>query len=172
MRKLANAALACALLGCGTGARSHAPQVAETSGSGGVPATPLPLQAQGEDCCQSCPLALEGVKLQFAEVGAGPVMIFTTDEQSDEEELRRRVAELAEFHNEHPNKLAMLHRPHHAEMKPIEGGARLDLLPGNSFDQPSGFTREVEREVKWMQEGHCPPLGDYNECVACDLPQR
>jgi hypothetical protein len=34
------------------------------------------------------------------------------------------------------------------------------------------FLREVESEVKWMQEGHCPPLGETNDCVACDLPRR
>jgi hypothetical protein len=173
MRKVANAALVCALLGCGGGARSHEPQVRETSGSEEAQAvTPRSLADEGGDCCQSCPLALEDVKLDFAEIGGGAAMVFTTADSSDEEELRRRVAELAAYHNRSDHKLAMLSHPHRADVKPIEGGARMDLIPDSGFNEGSGFLREVEHEVKWMQEGHCPPLGETNGCVSCDLPRR
>lgn len=172
MKKLANAVLVCALLGCGGGAGSHEPQVNETGGAEAPAATPLPLADKGTNCCQSCPLALQNVKLEFAEFGGGASMLFTTTDKTEEAELRRRVSELTAYHNKHDNKFAMLNHPHTAKMESVEGGARMDLLPDSGFNAQTGFNTEVEREVKWMQEGHCPPLGESNECVACDLPPR
>jgi hypothetical protein len=172
MRKLASAALLCALVGCGGGARSHEPQVRESGGSERAEVVvPLPLEDKGANCCQSCPLAVAGVKVDYAEFGGVPAMVFVTSDKSQEEELRRRVTELAVFHNKHDNKLAMLNHPHRADVKPVEGGMRMDIIPDSGFNESSGFRREVEREVKWMQEGHCPPLGEHNECVSCDLPK-
>jgi hypothetical protein len=173
MRKLANAALVYALLGCGAWAASHeTPQVHETSGSEEAQSvTPLSLVDQGSNCCQSCPLALEGVKLEYAESGGGAAMVFTTSDRSEEAELRRRVAELAAYHNDE-HKLAMLNHPHRADVQPVEGGARMDLVPNSGFNESRGFRQDVEREVKWMQQGHCPPLGQSNECVSCSLPKR
>jgi hypothetical protein len=172
MGKFASCALVCALIGCGRGAASHEPTPAPKSTgweqAQGQPVAPLALGADTPDCCQSCPLALEGVKLQYAESGGGAVMLFTTSDESEQEELRRRVAELAAYHNHKQHKLAMMTLPHRANMQPIEGGARLDLVP-RGLDEPRVFRSEVEREVQWMQKGHCPPLGERNECASCDL---
>jgi hypothetical protein len=112
------------------------------------------------------------VKLDYAEFGGGASMVFVTSDKSEESELRRRVAELAAYHNKNGSKLAMLNHPHRADVQPIEGGARIDLTPDSAFNVQSGFNREVEREVKWMQDGRCPPLGESNDCVSCDLPAR
>lgn len=172
MRKVASAALLCALLGCGGGARSHEPQARASSGSEhGEVAVTLPLEDHATNCCQSCPLAIEGVRVEYAESGGVPAMVFVTSDKSQEEELRRRVAELAAYHNKHDNKLAMLNHPHRANVQPIEGGVRMDIIPDSGLNEASGFRREVESEVRWMQDGHCPPLGERNECVSCDLPK-
>jgi hypothetical protein len=174
MKKLAGIAVVCAFFGCARGAGNEEPKASESGGSEQAQAaTPaLPLADKGGDCCQSCPLALQGVKLDYAEFGGGASMVFVTADKSEEEELRRRVAELAAYHNRNGDKLAMLNHPHHADVKPIEGGARIDLTPDSGFNMQSGFNREVEREVKWMQDGQCPPLGESNDCVSCDLPSR
>jgi hypothetical protein len=175
MGRALNAVIFCVLFGCGRGAAS--PETSESQETSGwekaqaQPVTPVALAGEGSDCCGSCPMALERVKLQYAPSGGGAAMLFTTANLDEEAELRRRVAELAAYHNK-GEKLAMITHPHRADVQPIEGGARMDLIPKAVLNEPTGFLTEVEHEVRWMQDGHCPPLGDKNECVACDLPKR
>ena len=165
MKRFANIAVMLLLFGCGHGSANQGKAIEPP------PVQPLPLVAEGGDCCRSCPVALEGVKVDYAESGGGAVMLFTTADKTNEEELRRRVNELAALHNRDEHKLAMITLPHRAEVQPIDGGARLDLVP-RAFNDTQTFRTEVEREVQWMREGHCPPLGQENECASCDLVKR
>jgi hypothetical protein len=169
MGKVMSLLIALSLWHCAHGAKG--PENTASVGAGAPEQEALPPSKLGkvEGCCDGCPLALPGVQLAYAENGAGATMLFTTSQPSEEEELRRRVAALAEYHNRNDHQLAMLTLPHRAEALPADDGARIDLTPG-AHNDADAFRLEVQRQVAWMQEGHCPPVGEGNECLACDLP--
>ena len=170
MSKVVSLLMALALWQCAREAKG--PEQPPPASTADMPqqALPAPKLGKADDCCDSCPLALQGVQVRYAEHAGGATMLFTTPDASEGEELRRRVAELAAYHNRPDQRLAMLTLPHRAEALPQEGGARMDLTPGAHNDLDT-FRLEVQRQVAWMQEGHCPPVGEHNDCLACDLPK-
>ena len=169
MGKVMSLLIALSLWHCAHGAKG--PENPPPAGAAGLEqrALPAPKLGKVEGCCDGCPLALPGTQVAYAENAGGATMLFTTNQPSEEQELRERVAALAAYHNRSDKQLAMLNLPHRAEALPLEGGARMDLTPGASNDTDT-FRLEVQRQVAWMQEGHCPPVGQGNECLSCDLP--
>jgi len=133
-------ALAATLLACARTVpqRSDGPQLA----SGGQTAKPIVVDTSGA----SCPLALPGTTLSLAATTGGESMLFSAPDD-ELEALRERVHLLAERHNRAPYHLAMLDVPHRAQMVPIPGGARLDLVTGIGND-----TLELQRAVEMNAE--------------------
>ncbi len=129
--------LAVMLSACAHSAPQHhdGPQIAHAT------ATPKPLVAEASG--PRCPLALPGTTLSFAPTSGGGSILFANDDQAALSDLRTRVQLIATQHNRARYRLAMLDLPHRAEMVPIAGGARLDLITGVGND-----TFELQRSIE------------------------
>lgn len=140
--------LAVMLLACAHSAPQHhdGPQVASAT------ATPKPLIAQASG--PRCPLALPGTTLAFAPTSGGASILFANDDQSTLHDLRSRVHLLATQHNRSRYRLAMVDLPHRAEMVPIAGGARLDLVTGVGNDTFE-LQRSIETHGSSILQGPC-----------------
>jgi hypothetical protein len=103
--------------------------------------TPKPLVAEASG--PSCPLALPGTTLSFAPTSGGGSILFANDDDATLHDLRGRVHLLATEHNRARYRLAMVDLPHRAEMVPIPGGARLDLVTGVGNN-----TLELQRAIE------------------------
>src|SRR4051812_30850320 len=118
--------LVAAMLGC---AKTNSPSAKEATTEGAVASG-----AEQASCCTRCPLALPGTKLSYAESSGGGSMLFSAPE-SELEELRARVKEMADFHNRQPQKLAMMTMAHDTRSVVTDDGARLEFttLAGNDL---------------------------------------
>ena len=144
-------ALAAMLLGCAKTVpqQRDGPQLADAR------ETPKPLVA--ETSGPTCPLAVPGTKLSFAPVSGGGSMLFAAPDMPDAadlRDLRLRVRLLAEDHNRSAYRLAMVDVPYRAEMVPIPGGARLDLVTGVGNDTLE-LQRAIEMNAASMLVGRC-----------------
>lgn len=81
-------------------------------------------------------------------------MLFSTSDDSALEELRKRVRAVAAHQNRAGYRLAMIDLPHRAEMVPIEGGARLDVVTGIGNDTWE-LQRSVENSGHTLLKRHC-----------------
>jgi hypothetical protein len=141
-------ALAVVLLGCAKSVPQHrdGPQLADAR------ETPTPLIV--DKAGPACPLAVPGTNLAFAPVTGGGSLLFSAPDEGDLQALRRRVRLLAEERNRTSYRLAMIDVPYRAEMVPIPGGARLDLVTGVGNDTLE-LQRSVENYGSSMLEGLC-----------------
>jgi hypothetical protein len=141
-------ALAVMVLGCAKTVpqQRDGPQLADAR------ETPKPLVATTSG--PTCPLAVPGTKLSFAPVSGGGSMLFSAPDDADLRDLRQRVRLLAEDHNRSAYRLAMIDLPYRAEMVPIPGGARLDLVTGIGNDTLE-LQRVIEMNGPFMLEGRC-----------------
>jgi hypothetical protein len=144
----ASTVLALTLLACARSVPHHedGPQLANAS------KTPQPLVVETSGAF--CPLALPGTTVAFATTPGGASMLFGADDASLLEDLRERVRVLAKDHNRASYRLAMLDLPYHADMVPIAGGARLDLVTGIGNDTLE-LQRLVETRGAAVFEGRC-----------------
>lgn len=140
--------LAVTLPACAHSAPQHhdGPQVAHASET----AKPLVAEASGP----TCPLALPGTTLSFAPTSGGGSILFANDDQGALRDLRSRVHLLATQHNRARYRLAMVDLPHRAEMVPIAGGARLDLVTGVGNDTFE-LQRSIENHGSSILQGPC-----------------
>lgn len=136
------------LLACAHTAPQHhdGPQIADARAT----PQPLPTQASGTDC----PLALPGARLSFAPITGGGAMLFSTPDEAAIRDLRERVRAMASHHNRASYRLAMIDLPHRAEMVPIEGGARLDVITGIGNDTLE-LQRVIEVHGRSLLDPHC-----------------
>ena len=141
-------ALAVMVLGCAKTVpqQRDGPQLADAR------ETPKPLVADTSG--PTCPLAVPGAKLSFAPVSGGASMLFAAPDEADLRDLRLRVRMLAEDHNRSAYRLAMIDLPYRAEMVPIPGGARLDLVTGIGNDTLE-LQRVIEMNGPFMLEARC-----------------
>ena len=128
-----------------------------------------------EDMSASCPIALEGTTARAEDVDGGAAMAFTTT--GDVAELRRRVAKMAEMHDEHhgdghASKQGMhgggmhgggMHEgmrmpPSTGRSEDIEGGARLVFTPRDPADL-ARLREHTRQHADKMASGHgCPMM--------------
>jgi hypothetical protein len=148
--------LAGLLLGCSS------TQTTATAGQTEPATTQVAAGAEQSDCCTRCPLALPGTKLSYAESTGGGSMIFSAPD-TELTELRARVEELAAYHNQERQKLAMMTIAHDARAVAIDGGARLEITTSAGNDLPA-LQREIENEVQWLQAGNCELSGEGCTC--------
>ena len=146
--KLRVITLSVMLLGCAQSAPRHhdGPQVQHAR------ATPHPLVA--ESAGSACPLALPGAKLSFAPISGGGAMLFSTPDEGAVRELRARVRAMAAHQNRASYRLAMIDLPHSAEMVPIPGGARLDVVTSAGNDTLE-LQRSLETNGSSLLDPHC-----------------
>lgn len=141
-------ALAATLLGCAQTVphRQDGPQLATANEI----SKPLEVQTSGA----YCPLALPGTQVAFATTPGGASMLFAAEDDAVLQALRERVQVIAIDHNRSSYRLAALDLPYRADMVPIEGGARLDLVTGIGNDTLE-LQRMVETRGAAVLEGHC-----------------
>jgi hypothetical protein len=144
------------ILGCHPSASSESQQSRAASGDE-TRTTQAPVAAADQACCSRCPLALPGVQLKYAQATGGGSLLFTGPE-AGLEELRERVRELAAIHNREGSRLAMITMPHQASAEALDNGAQLLLTTPVNNDVPA-LQQEIEKEVQWMQGGHCLGAG-------------
>lgn len=143
--KLPAIALGVLSVACAHTAPQHhdGPQIAHAT------VTPQPVVTQTSQA--TCPLALPGATLSYAPVSGGGSMLFSISDDAALDELRKRVRAVASYQNRAGYRLAMIDLPHRAEMVPIPGGARIDMVTAAGND-----TLELQRSV----ENHGPSLLD------------
>jgi hypothetical protein len=137
---------------------------------------------KGHDMAAMCPMAVEGTTARAEDVDGGAALAFTTT--GDVAELRRRVAHMAEMHEQHhrdghaahgEGHGPMMHRdakmgmmgdgmampPATARSVDIEGGARLILTPKDpaALAQLREHTR---RHAEKMASGQCPMMSMHH----------
>lgn len=146
--KLSAITLAVMLLACAhTAPRHHdGPQSVHATG------TPQPIVTETSGA--TCPLALPGATLSYAPVSGGGSMLFSISDDAALDELRKRVRAVAAYQNRAGYRLAMIDLPHSAEMVPIAGGARIDLVTGAGNDTLE-LQRSVENYGHSLLEEHC-----------------
>lgn len=161
------ALLSLAILSCHPSASRESAESSSARSASGDEARPEQTSVASADqaCCSSCPLALPGVQLKYAQATGGGSMMFTGPEASLEE-LRERVRELAAIHNSHSSRLAMITMPHQTSAEVVDNGAQLLLTTPVNNDVPT-LQEEVEKEVQWMQGGHCLGAG----ALECECKQ-
>ena len=81
-------------------------------------------------------------------------MLFSTTDDSAVEELRKRVRSVTAYQNRASYRLAMIDLPHRAEMVPIQGGARIDVVTGIGNDT-SELQRSLENNGRSLLDEHC-----------------
>lgn len=109
MRIISSLLLSLLIAGCG-GAAASSPE--PTTGTGGA--------APADTADPSCPVAVPGTSVTVEDTDTGAALVFVTT--GDVAELRRRVAAMAEMHNEHHGAMGPLptgddaggHAGHHA----------------------------------------------------------
>ncbi|HEX6244375.1 MAG TPA: hypothetical protein VFZ61_25835 [Polyangiales bacterium] len=140
--------LSVVLLGCAQTAPRHhdGPQIKNAHAT----AHPLVAETSGS----ACPLALPGATLSFAPITGGGAMLFSTPDEAAVRELRERVRAMAAHHNRAAYRLAMIDLPHRAEMVPISGGARLDVVTGVGNDTLE-LQRSLEMNGSSLLDPHC-----------------
>ena len=151
------------MLACHPTASSE-PQPSHASGDEAHTAQ-APVASADQACCSRCPLALPGVQLKYAQATGGGSLLFTGPDASIDE-LRERVRELAAIHNREGSRLAMITMPHQASAEVLDNGAQLLLTTQVNNDVPA-LQEEVEKEVQWMQGGHCLGAG----ALECECKQ-
>jgi hypothetical protein len=144
-----------------------------------TPAAPAEAPSQpgmGHDMADSCPMAVEGTAARAEDVEGGAAMAFTTT--GDVAELRRRVAQMAEMHEQHHGGGhgammggdadqgamgggrmggGMKMPPATARSEEIEGGARLVLTPKDPADLPK-LREHAHQHAEKMASGQCPMM--------------
>lgn len=155
-----------AIVGCHPSVSSQSQQSSASSAGGAeARAEQTSVASADQACCSRCPLALPGVQLKYAQATGGGSMLFTGPDASLEE-LRERVRELAAIHNREGSRLAMITMPHQASAEVVDNGAQLMLTTPVNNDVPT-LQEEVEKEVQWMQGGHCLGAG----ALQCECKQ-
>jgi len=137
----------------------------------------------GQDMAATCPMAVEGTTARAEDVEGGAAMAFTTT--GDVAELRRRVAHMAEMHQEHHGEGhgAMMGGgkgmmgdgkgmmgdgmmpPATARSEEIEGGARLVFTPKDAADLPK-LREHAHDHAEKMASGQCPMMSMHSPGAA------
>lgn len=81
-------------------------------------------------------------------------MLFATSDETAVRDLRERVRAMAAHQNRASYRLAMIDLPHRAEMVPIPGGARLDVVTGIGNDTLE-LQRVIETHGGTLLDPHC-----------------
>lgn len=164
-----------------------------SSGAGPQPAVAEPTATQSQvepkpgpggggmmahDMSSACPIALPGTTARAEDVDGGAALAFTTT--GDVAELRRRVARMAEMHDEHHGEghgaqkgmhAGEMHEMHGGQMhggmmmppstarsEDIEGGARLVFTPRDPTDLAK-LREQTRQHAEKMASGHqCPMM--------------
>lgn len=125
----------------------------------------------GSEMSAMCPLAVAGTTVREQDIEGGGALVFTTT-QGDVMELRRRVAHMADMHNQH---VATHQQREHqgtggagpgpameipnaqARVEDIEGGARVVYTPKDPAQVPA-LREELVRHASRMGTGSCPMM--------------
>jgi hypothetical protein len=126
--------------------QNDGPQIAS------VVETPKPLVPMSSG--SSCPLVVPGAQVSFAPTPGGTSVLFAAPDDATLQELREHVRRLAADHNRASSRLVMLDLPHRADMVPIPGGARLDLVTGIGNDTLE-LQRSIETNGPALLAGYC-----------------
>ncbi len=151
-----------AMSGCASSQTS--PTVAEPA----APAQAPSQHGMGHDMADSCPMAVEGTSARAEDVEGGAAMAFTT--AGDVAELRRRVAHMADMHEQHHGEGhgakmgggtdkdamggGMVMPPATARTEEIEGGVRLVFTPKDPADLPK-LREHAHQHAEKMASGQC-----------------
>lgn len=98
-----------------------------------------------------CPMIVEGATVRAESTEGGAALVFTTT--GDVQDLRARVARLAEMHNSMHGEGGQL--PSTARVEEIEGGARMVLTATNPADTEALRSR-VQVRADNARPGVCP----------------
>jgi hypothetical protein len=132
----------------------------------------------GHDMASMCPMTVEGTTARAEDVDGGAALAFTTT--GDVAELRRRVAHMAEMHEQHHGQghAGMMGGgegmmgggqgmmgdgmmpPATARSEEIEGGARLVFTPRDPADLPK-LREHAHQHAEKMASGQCPMMSTH-----------
>lgn len=142
------------------GSRQDSAPMTGQQGQAAVPVGQQGMQGQqqpgmpGEDC----PMEVQGAMISAQDIEGGAALVLTTT--GDVDQLRSRVAEMAEMHNQPHARMA-----EHAEMPPsearvenVEGGARIIFTPQDQSDL-APLRAEVRSHAQQIASGECPMMG-------------
>jgi hypothetical protein len=129
----------------------------------------------GRDMASMCPMTVEGTTARAEDVDGGAALAFTTT--GDVAELRRRVAHMAEMHEQHHGEGhgAMMGGgdgkgmmgggkgmpPATARSEEIDGGARLVFTPRDPADLPK-LREHARQHAEKMASGQCPMMSMHD----------
>lgn len=145
MKRYAITTCALALLGCaGTTRVSESPKQESDT-----------LPAWKRSCEE---YAQAPVTIEYQDASGGGAVLYRTE--GNAQGLRERAEEIARFHNNATAKLGELHDlysiPHRASVEPIEGGAKLVLVPKHMQRRDlEELRRHVQQDVFIMQRHGC-----------------
>jgi hypothetical protein len=175
---------ALALGGCASSQANRQPAAAEPQ------AAPPPMRPQqgtrggsmGGDMAGMCPMAVEGTTVRAEDVEGGAAIVFTTT--GDVAELRRRVAHMADMHNQHHGDGhghmmgmhgmmagGMMMPPATARSEEIEGGARLVLTPRDPAEL-ANLRQHVHQHAEQMASGRCPMMSMHGQGAEAAPPSE
>jgi hypothetical protein len=162
-----------AIAGCGSsqqgGAQQGQPMAGESTPT--TQAGPPPTQVAGPPTAAAerpCPMQVEGTRVQVADIEGGAALTFTTT--SDVPDLRRRVEQMAQMHQQRHGAargggmgqqggMGMGHVAVQTRVEPIEGGARLIILAEDRAE-----IAQVQQHARMMaghmERGDCPMMQD------------
>jgi hypothetical protein len=177
---------ALALGGCASSQTAQQPAVAAPTTQPEAPAKPgMGGGDMGHDMAGMCPMTVAGTKARAEDVDGGAALAFTTT--GDVAELRRRVAHMAEMHEQHHGEGhgAMMGGdegkgmmgggegmmgggegmmgegkgmpPATARSEEIDGGARLVFTPRDPADLPK-LREHAHQHAEKMASGQCPMM--------------
>lgn len=124
----------------------------------------------GSEMSAMCPFTIPGTTVREQDVEGGGALVFTTTSPGDVKELRQRVANMADMHNQHvarhhqmgqgmggagPGPMEVPNAQ--ARVEDVEGGARIVYTPADPAQVPA-LREQLVRHASQMASGNCPMM--------------